>query len=115
MKTVNWELFNAKQTDKYGLVNEDGTESLIDGVVTFAALKAVVSDGDNVFNKMYHVALRPPVKEDFTPVEDLTREQVLEWALESLGSNKKESIEKSILSRLGKGEPVHKTIFQSLS
>lgn len=115
MKTVNWELFNAKQTDKYRLVSEDGTENLMDGVVTFATIRAVVSDGDSEFKKLYYIALEAPTEDNFTPLEDLSREDVLAWALDTLGSKKKESIEKFLLTKVGEDKTVDKIIFETPS
>jgi hypothetical protein len=41
------------------------------------------------------------ILDDFKPVDDLTNEQVLSWALAKLNPKEKERIEKSIMRKLG--------------
>jgi hypothetical protein len=112
MATFNWELVSAKSMDNYPYKNEDGSTTLMNGVVTEAALKLTATEGETtaVF-PFYNVVLDAPVPDVFAPLDNIEKSTVLQWALNKIPTRVKENIENAMAQRVQQTAPVITTIF----
>lgn len=111
---INWALKNATAVDNYVLKAKDGTETLMNGVITAAALECEVVNGEETAKYPYiNVPFKAPVPDTFVPLDNIEKAKVLEWAMEHLPTHVKENIE-TILSKKVEGTaPVSSVIFDA--
>lgn len=112
MVTFNWELVSAKSMDNYPYKNEDGSTTLMNGVVTEAVLKLSATERETtaVF-PFYNVILGAPVPDVFAPLDNIEKSMVLQWALDRIPAKAKENIENAMAQRVQQTAPVITTIF----
>lgn len=111
MANVKWTLKEAIATNNYPLKGEDETIELTDDVITSVYLKVEASEGDVTKSMVKFVDLKKPVKDSFLPLDDVSKESVLNWALAEIDPRMRAAIE-SNLTKLAKGTaPEHRTIF----
>jgi hypothetical protein len=112
MVTFNWELISAKSADNYPYTNEDGTVTLMNGVVTEAFLKLTATEGENeAVVPRHRILLDAPVPDVFAPLDDIEKATVLGWALEKMPSLVKEKLESFAANKLTTVDIVTTDIF----
>lgn len=114
MATVTWELRSADSVDNYKIENEDGTVSFIDGVIISVSLIATATEGENkVSHPNVFVPLKKPVISEFVQLSSLQKEEVLSFALQTLSSQSKNSIEEFLIRKLNSSNGVSSVAFES--
>ena len=96
MANITWEVKNAEAVNQYMI---EGTPT--DGVIRKASLKVTAVSGENTFTAPHlEVTLGEPNLNNFTPVESVTKEDVLEWALAAMTLKRKNAIEAFITNKV---------------
>ena len=112
--TITWSLKNVTAVDNYVLKAEDGTETLMNGVVTAAVLECeAVNSGETAKHPYVNVPFKAPVPDAFAPLDTIEKATVLEWALGQLPAPVKENVEKMLSKKVEGTAPVANTIFDA--
>lgn len=102
MADITWEVRNADAIDNYIYADTNGTETSLEGVVTNVYLKCTVSNGGESRSlSNYIVRLDRPNIDTFTALSSVSKEILLQWALDKIPSKSKSLAELSLTNMLG--------------
>jgi hypothetical protein len=108
MTNLSYELINANVVDNYQ-ISSDPTQSLLNGVVAGVNFKIMLTDFPEIFIH-YNAVLTPPTNNTFVEEEELTNAIVLEWAVNTLDENKKNSIYNVLVKKKDGIAPVTRSV-----
>lgn len=112
MTQITWSLKSATAVDNYAFKNEDGTETLMNGVITSAVLECEAVNGEeSAKHPFINVPFKSPVPDAFMPLDQIERAKVLEWATEQLPAPVKENVEKMLTKKVEGTAPVPRDVF----
>lgn len=108
---IEWSLKEAVVTNNYPYKNEDGTITLIDDVITNVYVTVEAVNGDSKKSMSRFIELNKPVLESFLPLSNITKETAFSWAMATLDSNLKTSIEEVLIKMVENTAPTTRKIF----
>lgn len=110
--TITWNLKSANAVDNYSFKNEDGSITLMNGVIVSAVLECVATDGTKTETHPFvNVPFKSPVPDAFAPLDTLEKAIVLQWAVDQMPIALKENIERVLTQKVTGVAPSLRTVF----